>query len=375
MINPDIRTKRRNPKSSADALGRIMKAPTDGTLTKMDCSRISPRRQVRDHAERAHIDRLVESIKSTGQLQPIQVMPISPEDQQVLNPNAEYVILVGERRWHACKKLGIQVSAIVRDRLSGAAGIYAMLQENTQRADLTPFELARGIVGLRDEFDESITNIAKLLGFSKSQISKLARLHDCPIEIEDLYLEEHVVDVNTLYELASVYRRDQTLGNELILVARESKLTRGMVRDAVKQLNEAAEQETNPSHIAPTSPAAGSSPSQGVDEGEAPGTRSEKRIVDHDQPAQAGPGAPEPAPSVPAQRQKAGIATPVSPAEDAPSPVTIAVSWLADAEDPDSREHGTLVLDGAGPGNVRVKTTVGEMELPAHEVRLEGVDA
>lgn len=373
MINPDTRTKRRNPKASADALGRIMKAPTDGTLTKMDCSRISPRRQVRDNAERAHIDRLVESIRSTGQLQPIQVMPISSEDQDVLNPDAEYVILVGERRWHACKKMGIQISAIVRDRLSGVSGVYAMLQENTQRADLTPFELARGIVTLRDKYNERSSNIAKLLGFSKSQVSKLARLHDCPQEIEDLYLGGLVVDVNTLSELAGVYRRDASLGEELLSIARESRLTRSMVRDAVRQLNEGSEPEAAPGSAAPTSPTTEPPTPHNVGGGETPTAGSGTQPADHDQPGQPRSEPSGPVSAGPKPAHKVKDSAPPSSEPGAP-PISITVSWLADADDPDSRERGTLVFASAGPGNVRVKTPVGEMELPAHEVRLEGVD-
>ena len=374
MTARDLRSKSRKPKAAlTDLMQRSMQAPTDGTLTKMRWDRITPRRQVRDNADLANIDRLAESIRQTGQLQPIQVMPLSNEDRDVLNPEADYVILAGERRWHACKQLDIAISAVVRDQhLSGADGLYAMIEENTQREDLSPFELARGIVTLRDEHGQLQDHIAKRIGVSKSFVSKVVRLHGCPLEIERLFTDKLVVDVNTLSELAGLYRRSPEMAEELIEVARTSKLTREMVRGALSKLN-AADKENDQG---PNSEKGAASPTP--PQPQPPGTKTEQgqtaahTLVDHDQLAPSHDPEPAGTPTT------AGEPSPVRKPEARPSEpvasISIAVSWLADADDPDSREYGTLVIATAAQGNVRVMTAAGEMELPANEVRLEGVD-
>src|SRR3546814_5924041 len=60
---------------------------------------------VRSATDEATIDDMAETIKERGQLQPITV---APQDE-----DGRYRIMFGERRWRACRKLGMQVRAIV----------------------------------------------------------------------------------------------------------------------------------------------------------------------------------------------------------------------------------------------------------------------
>src|SRR3546814_9848117 len=63
---------------------------------------------VRSAIDEATIDEMAETIKERGQLQPITV---APKDE-----DGRYRIMFGERRWRACRKLGMQVRAIVSKR-------------------------------------------------------------------------------------------------------------------------------------------------------------------------------------------------------------------------------------------------------------------
>ena len=60
---------------------------------------------VRSEIDPAKIDEMAETIKERGQLQPITVAP--------KDADGRYRIMFGERRWRACKQLGVQVRAIV----------------------------------------------------------------------------------------------------------------------------------------------------------------------------------------------------------------------------------------------------------------------
>ena len=79
---------------------------------------------------------LAASIKENGLLQPVTVRRLGPD---------RYELIAGERRLRACKLAGMdRVPAILRDYQDDQTAALSLL-ENIQRADLNPFEQARGL--------------------------------------------------------------------------------------------------------------------------------------------------------------------------------------------------------------------------------------
>ncbi|HET7357682.1 MAG TPA: ParB/RepB/Spo0J family partition protein [Nocardioidaceae bacterium] len=121
-------------------------------------------RQVFDEEEMAE---LVHSIREIGLLQPV-VVRRSGEDR--------YELIMGERRWRATEKAGIDtIPAIVRDTDDDALLRDALL-ENLHRSQLNPLEEAAAYQQLLDDFGCTHEELAARIGRSRPQISNTLRL-------------------------------------------------------------------------------------------------------------------------------------------------------------------------------------------------------
>jgi ParB family chromosome partitioning protein len=165
------------------ALGKGLKAflPEDYGILKdekyvdvdVEDLRSNPLQPRQDFDQKA-IDELAHSIKETGVLQPIVVVP---EDNH-------YKIVVGERRWRAAQKAGLQkIPAVVR-QLSEKQQIEASLVENLQRKDLNPIEIASAYQKLIQELDYSQEEVAKKVGKDRTSVANYIRLLKLPSEIQ-----------------------------------------------------------------------------------------------------------------------------------------------------------------------------------------------
>jgi ParB family chromosome partitioning protein len=126
--------------------------------------RISPDQdQPRKFFEEAEEQRLADSIRRHGLIQPILVRPVE-------YPSYDYLIVHGERRFRAHRRLGLgTIKAIVREIEESHAKDLQLL-ENVQRKDLTDIELAWEF---RRRVDEGQTHeqIAKIIGKDRSYVT------------------------------------------------------------------------------------------------------------------------------------------------------------------------------------------------------------
>lgn len=120
-----------------------------------------------------YIERLADSIRQHGVLQPIVVRSVG----------SRYELVVGERRWRATQRAGLTTIPVVvadvdtRDRLELA------LVENVQRRDLNPIELAHAFLAL-SEGGTSQENIGKRVGLDRSSVANHLRLLELPAELQ-----------------------------------------------------------------------------------------------------------------------------------------------------------------------------------------------
>ena len=100
--------------------------------------------QPRQEFDEEELDRLAESLRIRGQLQPIRVR--WDEGRGV------YVVLAGERRWRAARMAGLDKLACVIHEgvLTDEEKLAMQLVENALRADLKPVEQARAYRRLMD---------------------------------------------------------------------------------------------------------------------------------------------------------------------------------------------------------------------------------
>ena len=117
---------------------------------------------------------LVHSIREFGLMQPIVVRPAG----------GRYELIMGERRWRAAGRAGLQtIPAIVRDTGDGAMLRDALL-ENIHRVQLNPLEEAAAYQQLLEEFDVTQAELAERIGRSRPVITNTIRLLALPLTVQ-----------------------------------------------------------------------------------------------------------------------------------------------------------------------------------------------
>jgi ParB family chromosome partitioning protein len=142
--------------------------------SELPIERIRPNpEQPRRRFDPAELERLAESIRQHGVLQPVVVRSVDDG----------YELVVGERRWRAAQAAGrTMIPAVIadvapRDRLEIA------LVENVQRHDLNPIELALAFEALAAS-GATQEQIGQRVGFERSTISNHLRLLELPREMQ-----------------------------------------------------------------------------------------------------------------------------------------------------------------------------------------------
>lgn len=168
-------------------LGRGLKAliPTvpEGTaegdeIIEIPLERIEPGPfQARQDFNEAALDELAASIKAHGVMQPVVVRPL---------PDGRYQLIIGERRWRACQRLGKETIPAVVKMADDLSATEMMLIENVQRENLNPLEEANAYRRLIEEFRLTQEEIALRVGKSRSFIANLLRLLQLPLDVQEL---------------------------------------------------------------------------------------------------------------------------------------------------------------------------------------------
>lgn len=129
--------------------------------------------QPRRKFDEGEMDRLVESIRTQGVLQPILVRPVEGKADR-------YHIIAGERRWRAAQKAKLHDVPVVVRPMSDRDALQIAIIENVQRQDLTALEEAEGYQRLIAEFNLTQEDVAQAVGKSRSHIANTLRLLDLP---------------------------------------------------------------------------------------------------------------------------------------------------------------------------------------------------
>ena len=121
------------------------------------------------------IRELAQSIKTSGVLQPIVVVP----------DGSHYRIIVGERRWRAAQKAGLKrIPAIVRT-IPKEQELEVSLIENLQREELNSLEIANAYQRLVQELDLTQQDVADKVGKDRTSVTNYLRLLKLPAEVQE----------------------------------------------------------------------------------------------------------------------------------------------------------------------------------------------
>ncbi len=130
-------------------------------------------RNPRKHFADAELDDLANSIRERGIIQPIVVRSLP-------NLADAFEIIAGERRWRAAQRAGLHDVPIVIIEADDRTSLELAIVENVQRADLNPIEEAAGYERLIAEFTYSQSDLATIIGKSRSHVANTLRLLKLP---------------------------------------------------------------------------------------------------------------------------------------------------------------------------------------------------
>lgn len=204
-----------------------------GGAQTLRMSDIEPNRsQPRRNFDEAAINELADSIQQHGLIQPIIVRPIE----------TGYQIVAGERRWRACRQLGMnEVPAIIREFTDSETAQIALI-ENIQREDLNPIEEAAAFRSLMDEYKMTQEELSKAVGKSRSTIANSVRLLNLPEPIIEM-LRKKEISVGHAKAISAAETEE-----EMISLAKEAaagRITvRGIERLLSKNSAEASEEKS-----------------------------------------------------------------------------------------------------------------------------------
>lgn len=141
--------------------------PTTEKVVAIDINKIRPNQfQPRRNIDQEKIMELANSIKENGLIQPVVVR----------RDGNNYELVVGARRYLACRSLGWQkISAVVKYFSDSEMAVLALI-ENLQRVNLNCFEEAMGYSSIIDQFSMTQEQLANNIGKKQSTIANKIRL-------------------------------------------------------------------------------------------------------------------------------------------------------------------------------------------------------
>ncbi|MBD1577858.1 ParB/RepB/Spo0J family partition protein [Vibrio sp. S11_S32] len=183
------------------------------------------------------------SIKQTnGNTQPVEVRkhPDRPGD---------FMLVFGQGRWQACAELDLKVRAILtkayddeQKRLNPNVDFdrkFAQVSENVGRNDLPMVRQAESLAELVKLHvkDISVKGVGDMLGYSKSQASRLMKLASAPEDVKQLSIDGISQNINFLILMTDLHQLvDAKTFQKHLAAARNKELFERGLREIIKSI-------------------------------------------------------------------------------------------------------------------------------------------
>ena len=202
------------PVKSADKKERSKQAKADtaakksdeteasqGGVLYIDINDIKPNTgQPRKHFDEEKLEELASSIQQHGLIQPIVLRKLK----------TGYEIVAGERRWRACRIVGLKEVPCIVKELTDEENMLLAIIENMQREDLNPIEEAEGLKQMIDTYGLTQEQVSYSVGKSRPYITNSLRLLKLPEEVRTLTASGQI-SVGHAKALAAVKDRDKQI--------------------------------------------------------------------------------------------------------------------------------------------------------------------
>lgn len=163
------------------ASASVARTRTEEVVLHLEPNRVRPfADQPREYFDKDELISLELSIQQRGQLQPVMVRALPK------NRDHDYELVDGQRRWHACSKLGVSLRAVVINPENEEDQFEISVASNFQRAGHTPMEIAKAISRMMDpeRGNRTAEYVGTLFGKSDWWVYMNRRLLDLVPEIQ-----------------------------------------------------------------------------------------------------------------------------------------------------------------------------------------------
>lgn len=157
--------------------------PVDGhrSMVEIRIDAVEPNKyQPRRAFDQGSLQRLAESIRVAGVMQPVLVREIAGSGGEATK---RYELIAGERRWRAAQLVGLRVIPAIVAQVSDEESAEWALIENLQRDDLAPMEKAWALRSLAEKFSLTHGEVAARVGLDRSSVTNMIRLTELEPEI------------------------------------------------------------------------------------------------------------------------------------------------------------------------------------------------
>jgi ParB family chromosome partitioning protein len=170
-----------------------------------------------------NIDDLCSSIKEKGLLQPIIVRP----------KDNYFQIIAGNRRYEACKKLGLKKILCHIIELDDKEAFEVSIAENVQRKNLTPIDEAKTFQAYASKFGwGGMSDLARKIGKSVHYVERRTKLLDLPTDVLDS-LNSTEIKPSVVEELLRI--RDKQKQSDFARLAKERCLSSRKTRELINE--------------------------------------------------------------------------------------------------------------------------------------------
>lgn len=191
----------------------------------------------RHESELGNIEELANSIQKAGQQEPILVRPVKNTHLSD-DPSIKYEIIFGNRRWRACKLIGRNLLAIVRN-LDDQEAALSQKEENENRQNISDYSRSIHYKRLIDSGVFANENqLALKLHIARNSLNDLMSFNRIPKQLLDAISNVHAISLRLAVKLALLCKNPENIEILIQLAPKlgTNKLSSTKIDQAVEEI-------------------------------------------------------------------------------------------------------------------------------------------
>ena len=202
----------------------------------------------RSEFELGDLESLSQSIVSKGQIQPIIITPRSKKFLSSNDSYVKYIVIVGYRRWLACKAANIDVDAIINRDISIDNALLMLDAENEDREDISAYSRGIYLSKVLERTGMKQKELSEKRNIPTSTMSDYLSFSKIPKEFWGSIKHPENIKARSASEILKYFRKGEPYISYIHNI--QEDISNGINHNKIKQLIESQEKSiTNVSQI------------------------------------------------------------------------------------------------------------------------------